>query len=74
MNPDTMQLKELEPDTAPPEGFLVLPPELQAAAASLAHWAKPAAQVPAAAPTSTKATRAKRKQERQNRRAGRSRR
>ena len=67
MNPDTMQLKELAPDEALPEGFVKLPDELQPAAESLVKWAKER-------PTSTAMTRAKRKRERQNRCAGRARR
>lgn len=67
MNPNTLQLKELAPDEAPPEGFVKLSDELQPAAASLVTWAK-------AQPTSPKAHRQKRKRERQNRKAGRARR
>ena len=66
MNPDTMQLKDMQ-DDATNDGFVVLPDELQPAAASLVTWAK-------AQPTSTKTTRQKRKRERQNRRGGRAKR
>lgn len=66
MNPDTLQLKELEPDGSLPEGFERLPDELQPAASSLVGWAKQRV-------TSSTKTRARRKRERQNRRAGRAR-
>lgn len=70
MNPASMQLKDMQ-DTAPDDGFVVLPDELQPAAESRVGWAKK--QTPAA-PTSTASSRAKRKRERQNRKAGRARR
>ena len=69
MNPNTLHLKELEPNAELPSGFLMLPDALQEKAAELVEWAKNNRN--ARAPESTAKTRAVRKRERQNKRRGR---
>ena len=69
MNPETLHLKETEPDGTLPEGYLTLPEALQSKAAELAAWAKANRHTPV--PVATTASRALRKRERQNRRQGR---